>query len=153
MMKFLYCRCSEKWGPLAPLVLRLALGIVFFAHGWQKIDQMGAEGVTGFFDSLGIPFPAFFAILIIALELVGGAALILGILTHWIAKLFAIEMLVAFLLVHLENGVFVQNGGFELVLVLMAGAISLVITGAGKWSLGHMLFKHPESPQQPSQHM
>src|SRR3989344_4519911 len=75
------CKCFEKWGDLAPFALRLAAGIIFVAHGWQKFGDITAVG--GFFDSLGVPLPGFFAIVVTAVELVGGAALIFGLFTHW----------------------------------------------------------------------
>lgn len=138
MMKFL-CKCSDMWQSWAPFFLRIAAGLVFAAHGYQKWTA-GMAGVGGFFASLGIPLVGFFAPFVTFLELIGGIALILGLLTHWFGKLFAVEMLVAFLLVHIKNGIFVQNGGYELVLMLFAASISLVITGSGRWSLDNMLF-------------
>lgn len=132
-MKWLKCKCFDKYPDVAHLVLRVAVGVVFVAHGWQKWGDLTAVG--GFFDSLGVPLPGFFAIVVTAVELLGGLALIAGLFTHWAAKLLALDMLVAFFLVHWTNGVFVQDQGFELVLVLFAATVVLMIEGAGKWSL------------------
>ena len=138
-MKWLHCKCCEGAGDWAPLVLRLAAGTVFFAHGWQKFGVLTAFG--DFLDSFGVPLPALFAGIVVGVELIGGAALIVGLFTHWAAKLLAIDMLVAFFLVHVNNGVFVQNNGFELVLLLLAISVALALFGAGKWSLDGMWMK------------
>jgi len=139
-MKLFDCRCAEKWTPLAPLVLRIVVGLIFFMHGYQKMTQFGVPGVTESFSSFGIAAPGFFAVLIIALELIGGLALVVGLLTHWVAKLFAIEMLVAIVLVHLANGFFSSSGGYEFPLLLLGASLSLMISGAGVWSLDHKIF-------------
>ena len=133
MMNFM-CKCAEKYGEHAPLVMRVAVGVIFLAHGYQKWTG-GVDNVATFFASAGIPLAAFFAYLVVYLELFGGALLILGIFTHWLAKLFAIEMAVAFFFVHAGKGFFLSNGGYEFVLLLFAASVSLVITGGGKWAL------------------
>ena len=132
-------RCGEKWQDLAPLLLRIAIGVVFVAHGYQKVFDMGMVNVAGFLGSLGVPLPLFFAYVVSYVELLGGAALILGLLTHWASKLLAINMLAALFLMHITKGIFVTNGGYELVLALLAGTLSLMITGAGKWSVDQRL--------------
>jgi putative oxidoreductase len=119
---------TQAWGLM---VLRVAVGIVFFMHGWQKLFMMGLPGVTGFFGMLGIPAPAVAATVVSFLELVGGAALIAGLLTRWVAIPLAIEMLVATLLVHLPNGFFAMDDGYELVFLLLAGAVTLALAGPG----------------------
>ena len=140
MKKILWCKRGAAWSDVAPLVLRLAAGVVFFAHGWQKwsgdMSQFG-----GFLGNLGIPGSEFFAWVVTIVEAVGGAALILGIFTHLAAKLLAIDMAFAFFLVHASKGLFISNGGYEFVLVLFAASVSLMITGPGKWSLDAMLSK------------
>jgi len=135
-MKWLNCKCFDKGCDWAPLVLRLAAGTVFIAHGWQKYGVMSAFG--DFLGSMSVPLPEVFAAVVIAVEIIGGAALIVGLFTHWAAKLLAIDMLVAFFLVHATNGVFVQNNGFELVLLLFAVSVALMTVGSGKWSLDAM---------------
>jgi putative oxidoreductase len=135
MKALLYCDCSGKWGAYAPLVLRVATGLVFAMHGYQKLTQMGVDGVAGFLGSLGFPLATFFAVILIAVELLGGVALILGLFTHWAAKLTAIVALVALLTVHASKGFFISEGGIEFILVLLAASISLMISGAGAFSL------------------
>ncbi len=130
----LNCKCAKSWGSVAPLVLRVIVGLSFALHGWQKV-QMGNAGVAGFFTTLGIPAATFFAFVVTWVEFLGGIALILGILTHWVSKALLIDMLVAIFTAHLGHGFFVNNGGPELALLLAAGTFSLMITGPGKWAL------------------
>ena len=141
MHNLIDCQCSSKWGGFAPLVLRVATGLIFALHGWQKLE-MGVPGVTGFLSSLGFPMPAFFAVVLIAAELIGGILLILGAFTHWAAKILAIVAIVALVSVHLPNGFFMANGGYEFMLLILASTLSLMITGPGKWALDHKLRKH-----------
>jgi putative oxidoreductase len=128
------CNCANKWGDIAPFVLRVVIGIVFAFHGYDKFVQ-GTPAVTAFLTSLGFPLATFFAIALIAVELVGGVMLILGLYTHWVAKLFIIVSAVAFATVHATHGFTIQNGGYEYILTLLAASISLMITGPGKYSL------------------
>lgn len=132
------CVCGDKMRDLAPLVLRVAVGLVFTMHGWQKL-QGGVPFVAGFLTQLGFPAPELFAVLLIAAELGGGILLILGLYTHWAAKVIAFVALVAFATVHMKNGFFLSTGGFEFIMVLFAAALSIMITGPGKWSLDKKL--------------
>lgn len=139
MMKFLTCSCGSKWADVAPLVLRVVTGLIFAMHGWQKLEG-GLAGVAGMLGGMGFPLPMLFAVILIAVELVGGIALILGVFTHWAAKLSAIVAAVALVLVHLPNGFFMRDGGYEFILLLLAASVSLMITGAGKYSLDRKLW-------------
>lgn len=120
---------------LAMTIIRVVVGLAFFLHGWQKVFTLGFGGVGGFFGSIGIPAAGFFAVVVSLLELLGGLALILGIATRLVGLLLAIDMLVALLVVHLPNGFFVSDGGYELVLLLGAAALAFAITGASSMSL------------------
>ncbi|MST04026.1 MAG: DoxX family protein [Candidatus Pacebacteria bacterium] len=132
-MNLLKCKCSEKWQEIAPLILRIAIGAIFIAHGWQKIgDPEGA--ISGFFTQVGIPAAGFFAALVSWVEFLGGIALVVGFLTHWATKLLGIVMLVAIFTVHIKNGLIGPNS-MELPLSLLAGLVSLMITGPGKYSM------------------
>ncbi len=111
----------------------------FFVHGWQKVFTFGFEGTGGFFDSLGIPAAGFFAIVVSLLELLGGLALILGIGTRIVGLLLAIDMLVALFVVHLPNGFFVTENGYELVLILGTASLAFAIAGASSISIDSRL--------------
>ena len=139
-MKFLKCSCASRWGDAAPLVLRVVTGLIFALHGWQKL-QGGVGQVTGMLTSMGFPMASVFAVILIAVELLGGIALILGVFTHWASKLLAVVAVVALVVVHLPNGFFMSNGGYEFILLLLAATISLMIGGPGKWSLDYKLWK------------
>ena len=123
---------SNSWGLT---VLRVVVGIVFFAHGWQKVFGMGIHNVAGFFGHAGIPLPLVSAGIVMTVEFLGGALLILGVATRLAAGLNAIDMLVAILAVHLKNGFFAQSMGVELPLILMAACICLMIAGPGAASV------------------
>ncbi len=118
----------------AMAVLRVVVGIVFIAHGWQKFFGMGLAGTTGFFTQLGVPFPALAAPAIATLELAGGAAVVLGLFTRPIAFLLVCDMLGAIVLFHMRNGFFVP-GGIEFVMTLAAAATALAVAGGGVWSI------------------
>lgn len=133
-MNILNCSCSDRLDSLAPFILRVVVGAVFVMHGIQKLS-MGVDGVAGFLGGMGFPVPVVMAVLLIAAEVVGGAFLIVGLFTHWVAKLLAFVALIAALTVHITKGFYVSEGGYEFALLLFAAAVSLAITGAGRWSL------------------
>jgi putative oxidoreductase len=117
--------------PWALTILRVVVGIVFFVHGWQKVFGMGIHNVAGFFAQAGIPLPLVSAGVVMAVEFIGGALLILGVATRLAAGLNAIDMLVAILAVHLKNGFYSQNMGFEFPLTLLAACLCLLQAGPG----------------------
>lgn len=117
------------------LVLRLGLGVVFLAHGAQKVFEAGLDGTAASFAGMGIPFAEILGPVVALLELVGGALLILGLATRAIALALAVDMIVAALLVHLAAGFFAADGGYELTLVLATGALALVLAGPGRFAL------------------
>jgi putative oxidoreductase len=116
------------------LPLRLVLGLVFVAHGAQKLFGFGLAGTAGFLGSLGVPLPTVAAAGLITVELLGGVALILGAWTRIVAALLAADMLVAILAVHLRGGFFVPDG-VEFVLTLLGGCLALVGLGPGPCSV------------------
>lgn len=88
---------------------------------------------------MGIPAPMVAATVVTAVEIFGGVALILGILTPIVTALNMVNLLGALALVHAANGVFVDNGGFELVLALFAGLLIIATLGAGRFSADAVL--------------
>lgn len=128
---------NQSWGIA---VLRVVVGAVFLAHGVQKVFTFGHAGVTGMLGSMGFPLPGVLSVVLMAVEFLGGAALVLGFLTRWAAGLNAFDMAVAILLVHLKNGFF-NPGGFEFPLTLLAACIVLVLHGPGAASVDGALAK------------
>jgi putative oxidoreductase len=132
----------------ATVVLRLVLGVVFFAHGAQKL--LGWFGGPGFSGTMGLftgylHIPAPFALLAIAAEFLGGLGLILGFLTRIAAFGIAVNMLVAVAMVHRSFGFFMnwagtQKGeGFEYHLLVLAITAYLMIRGAGAFSVDRVI--------------
>lgn len=116
------------------LVLRLAVGAIFIAHGWQKVFGFGMAGVTSAFTHMGVPLAGLVAPVVAVLELVGGIALVLGLATRIAGLLLAFDMFCAILIVHGKNGFFLPRG-FEFVMGNLAMALTLAIVGAGAYSL------------------
>ncbi|GBF50030.1 DoxX family protein [Leptospira ryugenii] len=141
-------RSLETDGSYASLILRLTLGIVIWAHGAQKLlgwyGGYGFEGTMGFFTGkMGIPW--IFALLVILGEFFGGIFLVFGFAVRFSALWVGIILLFAMVLVHWENGFFMnwfgnQTGeGIEFFLLFLAISLSLVITGGGKFSLDRLI--------------
>ncbi len=139
--KMLMCQCGEKWAEWAPLLLRVALGLVFLMHGYDKVFVKGIAGITGFLSSLGFPMATLFAYILSYGELVFGILLIVGLFTHWAAKFAIVVGLVAWVTVHLSNGFWVSDGGYEFIMLITAAAISVMISGPGRYSLDEMWLK------------
>lgn len=124
---------------LGLLIVRIGLGVVMIAHGWQKFSENTVEGTTQGFTQMGVPLPQIAAPGVIVLELFGGAALILGLLTPLVSAAYALTMLGASILVHAPNGFFASGGGYELTGLLAVLSLGLAIAGAGRYSLDHAL--------------
>lgn len=133
---------SDRVIALSLTALRVVVGAVFLAHGAQKLFVFGLEGVTATFAQMGIPFAFIAAPLVVFTELVGGAALILGILTRVVAAGLVATMLGAFVFVHASAGFF-GPAGYEFVLVLLTIASLFIVTGGGQLSVDAMLVRQP----------
>jgi putative oxidoreductase len=127
-------------GPASPrqlslgiALVRIITGVIFVAHGYMKFFVMGIPGTTGFFSQVGIPAPGLMAPFVATLEVAGGIALIIGLLTRLAALGLAINMLVAIVLVRLKGGFFAPNGA-EFEILLCVACVALVIAGAGAFS-------------------
>lgn len=116
------------------LPLRAVVGIVFAVHGAQKLFGFGLAGTAGFLGSLGVPLPAVAAAVVIAVELLGGIALLIGAGTRIVAVVLARDVLVAMLTVHVRGGFFVPDG-IEFVLTLFGACLALAVLGADPWSV------------------
>lgn len=127
---------GSSWGPLA---LRIPVGLIFAAHGAQKLfgwfGGYGLEGTGQWMGSIGLAPGYLMALLAGSAEFFGGLALVLGLLVRPAAAALAVAMLVAIFTVHIDKGLFVTNNGYEFGLALLAVAVSLVVTGAGRASL------------------
>jgi putative oxidoreductase len=131
------------------LVVRLALGIVFIAHGGQKVlgwfGGHGLRATVAAFKGIGVPAPA--AVLAAFIELLGGVAMVLGLLARPAAVGIIVIMLVAIAKVHARHGFFInfqgtpgKGHGFEFNFALIAMALSILIGGAGVLSVDRALW-------------
>ena len=136
-------RSSHNQADLGLAVLRIVAGLVFAAHGGQKLFVYGFDGVTGAFTQMGIPLAAVAGPAVALLEFFGGIALIVGLLTRFAGLGLAINMLGAIYFVHAQAGFFLPNG-YEFVLTLFAAAASLAIAGAGRYSVDALIAARTE---------
>ena len=121
--------------PYAALLLRVTLGVLFLAHVGLKFFVYSVPGFVGYFGSLGLP--AWLAYLVIALELLGGLALILGIYAPWVALPLAGLILGTIVMVHGKAGWLFTNkdGGWEFPALWLVGLIVVFLLGDGAYAL------------------
>ncbi|MCO5168792.1 MAG: DoxX family protein [Planctomycetes bacterium] len=144
---------------IGPLVLRLALGVVMFAHGAQKVlGWWGGAGVTGTFEAFqqawGIP--PYLTVLTMMAEFGGGLLLIVGALTRLAALAIGINMVVAVLVNHVQHGFFMdwygvaEGHGFEYHILAVGMAVALLVHGGGKASIDRALERREEVTRRPT---
>lgn len=127
---------KSNWAALA---LRLPIGIIFMAHGSQKLfGWFGGYGLAGtgqFMESIGLQPGYEMALMAGSAEFFGGLALIIGFLVRPAAATLAFTMVMAIVTVHIGNGLFMAENGYEFALALLAATVSLLLSGAGSLSL------------------
>lgn len=124
-------------------LLRIVVGVVFMAHGGQKLFVFGLDGVAGAFAGMGVPFAGIVGPLVAVGEFLGGFALIAGIFTRLAGVGLAVIMLGALFTAHLAAGFFLPNG-YEFVLTLFAATAALALTGAGRYSVDRLIARNRE---------
>ncbi len=128
---------------LAPLALRVPAGIIFMAHGAQKLfgafGGYGLEGTGQWMASIGLEPGYLMALLAGSTEFFGGLAILIGLLVRPAAAALAFAMLVAIFAVHIGNGLFMSNNGYEFGLALLAISVALLISGGGALSADRVL--------------
>ncbi|UUD64458.1 DoxX family protein [Pseudomonas seleniipraecipitans] len=120
-------------------ILRVLVGIIFVAHGSQKLfgwfGGYGLEGVAQWMESIGLAPGYLMALMAGSAEFFGGLALIVGLLVRPAAVALTFTLVVAIFSVHISNGLFMADNGYEFALALMAATLALLVEGAGRLSL------------------
>lgn len=125
-------------------IARIILGVVFFAHGWQKLFTNGIDRVQTGFEAMGTPVPGLSAWLAAVVELVGGAALIVGLAVPLVAAAGIVDMLCAIIYGHwsvfMEAGTILAAGGPEVPLLVIAGLAAIGFAAQGPLSCDHYIW-------------
>lgn len=142
-MKMLLKKITTSTSGFDTLPVRVAAGVIFVAHGAQKLfgwfGGYGLEGTGGWMASIGLEPGVLMAAMAGSAELFGGLALILGLLVRPAAAVLALTMVVAIVMVHMANGLFMVDNGYEFGLALLAVSVTLVIRGAGSMSADQLI--------------
>ena len=128
---------------ISALLLRVPVGLILAAHGSQKLfgwfGGYGLEGTGQWMASIGLEPGFLMALLAGSAEFFGGLAVAAGLLTRPAALLTAFTMLIAIFSVHIDNGLFMANNGYEYALTLFVVSIALAVQGAGSFSVDHII--------------
>ncbi|REL30084.1 DoxX family protein [Thalassotalea euphylliae] len=128
---------------ISTLPLRLIAGVIFAAHGAQKLfawfGGYGLDGTGQWMESIGLAPGYLMALMAGSAEFFGGLLLIVGLLTRPAALALAFTMVVAIFSVHIQNGLFMSNNGYEFGLSLLAISVALVFQGGGRFALDNLV--------------
>lgn len=124
----------------ALLVSRLILGFIFAMHGWQKLRETGIDQVARDFDAMGIKWPEYAAQFSTWVELVGGVALIVGLVLPIVCLLLVADMAGAIYYAHLDAGFWNSAGGYELPLALIAGLLAITFAQGSQFAVGTIMY-------------
>lgn len=138
-MKTLVKNITNTTSGIASTILRIPIGLILMAHGAQKLfgafGGYGLEGTGQWMASIGLEPGYLMALLAGSAEFFGGLALVIGLLVRPASAVIAFTMLMAIFSVHISNGLFMANNGYEYALTLLIVAVSLVFSGAGSFSV------------------
>jgi putative oxidoreductase len=127
----------------APLVVRVLVGVIMAAHGWQKLQAGPPSGFGPALAGLGVPLPEVMAYVVTFVELIGGILLIVGLFSRVAALLLTINLVVAIVLVKVNIGLLSppdgSGVGAELDLALIAGFLVVLLGGPGRLSVDQAL--------------
>jgi putative oxidoreductase len=129
-----------SWRDIAYTLVRVIIGYIFFMHGWAKFNG-GIAGLASGMAKNGLEPSQLFAGAAMFLETVGALCVIFGLFTRFFAAALAIEMGIAFLVVHLPKGFSAAQGGYEYVLLLGIVLFAIAIRGGGPYSLNRLIGK------------
>ena len=148
MSKSLLNKLTTSNPSWSALVLRIPVGLIFMAHGAQKLfawfGGYGLEGTGQWMETIGLAPGYLMALMAGSAEFFGGLLLIIGLLTRPTALVLAITMVVAILTVHIENGLFMSNNGYEFGLSLIIISLTSMLQGGGRLALDNLIAKHTQ---------
>jgi len=127
-------------GDIAYTFLRIVVGAMFLMHVWSKFN-MGAGAVAASMTKNGLEPGLTWAYITMALEVLGGISLVIGLFTRLFGAALAIEMLVALIVVHLPKGYAAGTGGYEYVLLIGAACFLISLRGGGPYSVDRAIGK------------
>ena len=126
------------WRDISYTMIRVVVGVIMIMHVWGKF-KAGPAAVAATMAKNGLEPSMAFAYAAMFLESVGGVCLIVGLFTRFFAAALAIEMLIALFVVHWPKGFFVNQGGYEFVLLLGVALFAIAIRGGGPYSVDNAI--------------
>jgi putative oxidoreductase len=130
----------QSVGDIAYALVRVVIGYNLLMHGWGKFNN-GFAGVSGYMTKVGLEPHGLFAASAMFLETIGALCIIVGLLTRFFAAALAIELGIAFLVVHMAKGFSVGQGGYEYVLLLGIVMFAISMRGGGRYSIDRAIGK------------